>query len=124
MVLPVRFGLNVDPNTGGLSIAQRITAIADAAGLELVGPGDADRRPGAAVPPVRRGSRAGGQASNRQPRAALLTPSQPIGRFPVPFGPPDFRRRAPAGITWADQHQHLGSDELQHILAGQRHPGV
>ena len=37
MVLPVRFGLNVDPNTGGLSIAQRITAIADAAGLELVG---------------------------------------------------------------------------------------
>jgi alkanesulfonate monooxygenase SsuD/methylene tetrahydromethanopterin reductase-like flavin-dependent oxidoreductase (luciferase family) len=37
MALPVRFGLNVDPNTGGLAIAQRITAIADAAGLELVG---------------------------------------------------------------------------------------
>jgi alkanesulfonate monooxygenase SsuD/methylene tetrahydromethanopterin reductase-like flavin-dependent oxidoreductase (luciferase family) len=34
---PVRFGLNVDPNTGGLAIAERITAIADAAGLEYVG---------------------------------------------------------------------------------------
>src|SRR5216684_3373199 len=31
------FGLNVDPNTGGLAIAARITAIADASGLEYVG---------------------------------------------------------------------------------------
>jgi alkanesulfonate monooxygenase SsuD/methylene tetrahydromethanopterin reductase-like flavin-dependent oxidoreductase (luciferase family) len=31
------FGLNVDPNTGGLAIAARITAIADANGLEYVG---------------------------------------------------------------------------------------
>ena len=37
MTEPVRFGLNVDPNTGGLAIAERITAIADAAGLEYVG---------------------------------------------------------------------------------------
>jgi alkanesulfonate monooxygenase SsuD/methylene tetrahydromethanopterin reductase-like flavin-dependent oxidoreductase (luciferase family) len=37
MALPVRFGLNADPNIGGLAIAQRITAIADTAGLELVG---------------------------------------------------------------------------------------
>jgi alkanesulfonate monooxygenase SsuD/methylene tetrahydromethanopterin reductase-like flavin-dependent oxidoreductase (luciferase family) len=34
---PVRFGLNVDPNTGGLAIAERITAIADTTGLEYVG---------------------------------------------------------------------------------------
>ncbi len=54
MVLPVRFGLNVDPNTGGLSIAQRITAIADAAGLELVGIQDHPYN-------------AGCQAGNRQP---------------------------------------------------------
>ncbi len=31
------FGLNVDPNTGGLAIAARITAIADTNGLEYVG---------------------------------------------------------------------------------------
>jgi alkanesulfonate monooxygenase SsuD/methylene tetrahydromethanopterin reductase-like flavin-dependent oxidoreductase (luciferase family) len=31
------FGLNVDPNAGGLAIAARITAIADASGLEYVG---------------------------------------------------------------------------------------
>ena len=31
------FGLNVDPNTGGLAIATRITAIADSTGLEFVG---------------------------------------------------------------------------------------
>ncbi|MDX6390054.1 MAG: hypothetical protein QOJ73_1117 [Streptosporangiaceae bacterium] len=31
------FGLNVDPNTGGLAIAARITDIADANGLEYVG---------------------------------------------------------------------------------------
>jgi hypothetical protein len=37
MTQPVKFGLNVDPNTGGLAIAERITAIADASGLELVG---------------------------------------------------------------------------------------
>ncbi|MBM0236514.1 LLM class flavin-dependent oxidoreductase [Micromonospora sp. ATA32] len=37
MALPVRFGLNVDPNTGGLAIAERITAIADSTGLEYVG---------------------------------------------------------------------------------------
>ena len=37
MTEPVRFGLNVDPNTGGLPIAERITAIADAGGLEYVG---------------------------------------------------------------------------------------
>ena len=37
MTQPVKFGLNVDPNTGGLPIAERITAIADASGLELVG---------------------------------------------------------------------------------------
>jgi hypothetical protein len=30
MTQPVKFGLNVDPNTGGLPIAERITAIADA----------------------------------------------------------------------------------------------
>jgi alkanesulfonate monooxygenase SsuD/methylene tetrahydromethanopterin reductase-like flavin-dependent oxidoreductase (luciferase family) len=33
----VRFGLNVDPNTGGLAIAERIAAVADAGGLEYVG---------------------------------------------------------------------------------------
>src|SRR5438445_10796121 len=37
MTQPVKFGLNVDPNTGGLAIAERITAIADASGLDLVG---------------------------------------------------------------------------------------
>jgi alkanesulfonate monooxygenase SsuD/methylene tetrahydromethanopterin reductase-like flavin-dependent oxidoreductase (luciferase family) len=37
MASSVRFGLNVDPNTGGLAIAERITAIADASGLEYVG---------------------------------------------------------------------------------------
>ncbi len=37
MTQPVQFGLNVDPNTGGLPIAERITAIADASALDLVG---------------------------------------------------------------------------------------
>jgi alkanesulfonate monooxygenase SsuD/methylene tetrahydromethanopterin reductase-like flavin-dependent oxidoreductase (luciferase family) len=37
MARPVAFGLNVDPNTGGLAIAARIAAIADASGLEYVG---------------------------------------------------------------------------------------
>jgi len=37
MAQPVKFGLNVDPNVGGLSIAERITAIADTSGLEYVG---------------------------------------------------------------------------------------
>jgi alkanesulfonate monooxygenase SsuD/methylene tetrahydromethanopterin reductase-like flavin-dependent oxidoreductase (luciferase family) len=37
MTQPVKFGLNVDPNTGGLPIAERITAIADDSGLDLVG---------------------------------------------------------------------------------------
>ena len=37
MTQPVKFGLNVDPNTGGLPSAERITAIADANGLDLVG---------------------------------------------------------------------------------------
>ncbi len=37
MTQPVKFGLNVDPNTGGLPIAERITAIVDASGLDLVG---------------------------------------------------------------------------------------
>jgi alkanesulfonate monooxygenase SsuD/methylene tetrahydromethanopterin reductase-like flavin-dependent oxidoreductase (luciferase family) len=37
MAPSVRFGLNVDPNTGGLAIAERITAVADAGGLEYVG---------------------------------------------------------------------------------------
>jgi len=37
MAQSVKFGLNVDPNTGGLAIAERITAIADAGGLDLVG---------------------------------------------------------------------------------------
>jgi alkanesulfonate monooxygenase SsuD/methylene tetrahydromethanopterin reductase-like flavin-dependent oxidoreductase (luciferase family) len=34
---PVAFGLNVDPNSGGLAIAARIAEIADTAGLEYVG---------------------------------------------------------------------------------------
>lgn len=34
---PVAFGLNVDPNTGGLPIAARIAAIADTSGLEYAG---------------------------------------------------------------------------------------
>ncbi|MBB2913278.1 alkanesulfonate monooxygenase SsuD/methylene tetrahydromethanopterin reductase-like flavin-dependent oxidoreductase (luciferase family) [Streptosporangium becharense] len=34
---PVQFGLNVDPNTGGLAIARRISRIADDNGLEYVG---------------------------------------------------------------------------------------
>ncbi len=34
---PAAFGLNVDPNTGGLAIAARIAGIADTAGLEYVG---------------------------------------------------------------------------------------
>ncbi|MFY1670944.1 LLM class flavin-dependent oxidoreductase [Plantactinospora sp. WMMB334] len=34
---PVRFGLNVDPNVGGLAIAERIAAIADSSGIEYVG---------------------------------------------------------------------------------------
>src|SRR6204780_4180400 len=37
MPRPPAFGLNVDPNTGGLAIAARITAIADSNGLEYVG---------------------------------------------------------------------------------------
>lgn len=37
MARPVRFGLNVDPNTGGLGIAERIAHIADTNGLEYVG---------------------------------------------------------------------------------------
>jgi alkanesulfonate monooxygenase SsuD/methylene tetrahydromethanopterin reductase-like flavin-dependent oxidoreductase (luciferase family) len=37
MPRPPAFGLNVDPNTGGLAIAARITAIADSSGLEYVG---------------------------------------------------------------------------------------
>jgi alkanesulfonate monooxygenase SsuD/methylene tetrahydromethanopterin reductase-like flavin-dependent oxidoreductase (luciferase family) len=37
MTQPVKFGLNVDPNTGGLAIAERITAIADNSGLDYVG---------------------------------------------------------------------------------------
>ena len=37
MTQHVKFGLNVDPNTGGLPIAERITAIADDSGLDLVG---------------------------------------------------------------------------------------
>src|ERR1700746_295343 len=37
MTRPVAFGLNVDPNTGGLAIAARIAAIADATGLEYAG---------------------------------------------------------------------------------------
>src|SRR3984957_2057251 len=37
MTQPVKLGLNVDPNTGGLAIAELITAIADASGLDYVG---------------------------------------------------------------------------------------
>jgi alkanesulfonate monooxygenase SsuD/methylene tetrahydromethanopterin reductase-like flavin-dependent oxidoreductase (luciferase family) len=37
MAQQLKFGLNVDPNTGGLAIAERITAIADTSGLDLVG---------------------------------------------------------------------------------------
>jgi hypothetical protein len=37
MAPSVRFGLNVDPNAGGLAIAERITAVADVGGLEYVG---------------------------------------------------------------------------------------
>ena len=37
MTSRVRFGLNADPNIGGVAIAERITAIADSHGLELVG---------------------------------------------------------------------------------------
>jgi alkanesulfonate monooxygenase SsuD/methylene tetrahydromethanopterin reductase-like flavin-dependent oxidoreductase (luciferase family) len=37
MTQPVRFGLNADPNIGGVAIAERITAVADSHGLELVG---------------------------------------------------------------------------------------
>ena len=36
MTQRVRFGLNADPNIGGVAIAERITAIADSHGLELV----------------------------------------------------------------------------------------
>jgi alkanesulfonate monooxygenase SsuD/methylene tetrahydromethanopterin reductase-like flavin-dependent oxidoreductase (luciferase family) len=37
MARPAAFGLNVDPNTGGLAIAARIADIADSGGLEYVG---------------------------------------------------------------------------------------
>ncbi|MFI5064837.1 MAG: LLM class flavin-dependent oxidoreductase [Streptosporangiales bacterium] len=37
MTQPAIFGLNVDPNAGGQAIAARIAAIADSAGLDLVG---------------------------------------------------------------------------------------
>jgi hypothetical protein len=37
MAQPAAFGLNVDPNAGGLAIAGRIATIADSAGLEYVG---------------------------------------------------------------------------------------
>jgi alkanesulfonate monooxygenase SsuD/methylene tetrahydromethanopterin reductase-like flavin-dependent oxidoreductase (luciferase family) len=37
MAQPVRFGLNVDPTSGGLSVAVRIARIADTKGLEYVG---------------------------------------------------------------------------------------
>src|ERR1700730_9339264 len=43
---PVAFGLNVDPNTGGFSIAARIAAIADASGLEYAGVQDHPYNPG------------------------------------------------------------------------------
>ena len=37
MAQPVAFGLNVDPNQGGLAIAGRIATIADETGLEYAG---------------------------------------------------------------------------------------
>ena len=37
MKAPVRFGLNVDPNVGGLAIAERMAMIADRNDLDLVG---------------------------------------------------------------------------------------
>lgn len=37
MAKPISFGLNVDPNTGGLPIAERIAAMADSSGMEYVG---------------------------------------------------------------------------------------
>jgi hypothetical protein len=37
MTQPVKFGLNVDPNIGGLGIAERIAAISDASGLDYIG---------------------------------------------------------------------------------------
>ena len=37
MAQPAAFGLNADPNAGGLAIAGRIAAIADSSGLEYVG---------------------------------------------------------------------------------------
>jgi alkanesulfonate monooxygenase SsuD/methylene tetrahydromethanopterin reductase-like flavin-dependent oxidoreductase (luciferase family) len=37
MAPAVKFGLNADPSTGGLAIAERITAIADASGLDYIG---------------------------------------------------------------------------------------
>ncbi|SRR6266566_789879 len=43
---PVAFGLNVDPNTGGLAIAARIAATADASGLEYAGVQDHPYNPG------------------------------------------------------------------------------
>jgi alkanesulfonate monooxygenase SsuD/methylene tetrahydromethanopterin reductase-like flavin-dependent oxidoreductase (luciferase family) len=43
---PVAFGLNIDPNTGGLPIAARIAAIADEAGLEYAGVQDHPYQPG------------------------------------------------------------------------------
>lgn len=37
MTRPIQFGLNVDPKSGGLDIAERISAIADSTAIELVG---------------------------------------------------------------------------------------
>jgi alkanesulfonate monooxygenase SsuD/methylene tetrahydromethanopterin reductase-like flavin-dependent oxidoreductase (luciferase family) len=34
---PVQFGLNADPNVGGLSFAERISTIADTNGIEFIG---------------------------------------------------------------------------------------
>ena len=86
---PVAFGLNVDPNTGGLAIAARIAATADASGLEYAGVQDhpynpglvdtltqrvpdehlhllAQRRPGTPIPDFRRGGCAPGAPGARQ----------------------------------------------------------
>jgi alkanesulfonate monooxygenase SsuD/methylene tetrahydromethanopterin reductase-like flavin-dependent oxidoreductase (luciferase family) len=43
---PPRFGLNADPNVGGLPIAQRISAIADRSGIEYIGVQDHPANPG------------------------------------------------------------------------------
>ena len=125
MTQPVKFGLNVDPNTGGLCHRrQRITAIADASGLDLVGVQDhpyndgftdtlrplitwlAARTshvhlfPNVANLPLRPPAMLAKQASSAHARSGSSAPKPTAGRCPRPTchqtGCPNSTRSSPA----------------------------